>query len=40
MPTAQRAAIVAGVELPIYDWCKRKLIESQYMGDTVSTHFV
>ncbi|XP_072034643.1 kidney mitochondrial carrier protein 1-like [Amphiura filiformis] len=40
IPTAQRAAIVAGVELPIYDWCKKKLIESRLMDDTVSTHFI
>uniref|UniRef100_A0A8C6KTR2 Solute carrier family 25 member 30 n=1 Tax=Nothobranchius furzeri TaxID=105023 RepID=A0A8C6KTR2_NOTFU len=38
--TAQRAAIVVGVELPIYDITKKHLIRSGYMGDTVCTHFL
>ena len=38
--TAQRAAIVVGVELPVYDITKKHLIMSGYMGDTVYTHFV
>ena len=38
--TAQRAAIVVGVELPVYDITKKHLILSGYMGDTVYTHFV
>ncbi|XP_013858269.1 kidney mitochondrial carrier protein 1 isoform X1 [Austrofundulus limnaeus] len=38
--TAQRAAIVVGVELPVYDLTKKHLILSGYMGDTVYTHFV
>uniref|UniRef100_A0AAX7UE08 Solute carrier family 25 member 30 n=1 Tax=Astatotilapia calliptera TaxID=8154 RepID=A0AAX7UE08_ASTCA len=37
--TAQRAAIVVGVELPVYDLTKKHLILSGYMGDTVYTHF-
>uniref|UniRef100_A0A8B9EE66 Solute carrier family 25 member 30 n=1 Tax=Anser cygnoides TaxID=8845 RepID=A0A8B9EE66_ANSCY len=38
--TAQRAAIVVGVELPVYDLTKKHLIMSGYMGDTVYTHFL
>uniref|UniRef100_A0AAV2JVK8 Solute carrier family 25 member 30 n=1 Tax=Knipowitschia caucasica TaxID=637954 RepID=A0AAV2JVK8_KNICA len=38
--TAQRAAIVVGVELPVYDITKKHLILSGHMGDTVYTHFV
>lgn len=38
--TAQRAAIVVGVELPVYDLTKKHLILSGYMGDTVYTHFL
>ncbi|KAB0342551.1 hypothetical protein FD754_019477 [Muntiacus muntjak] len=38
--TAQRAAIVVGVELPVYDVTKKHLILSGLMGDTVYTHFL
>ncbi|XP_074844236.1 kidney mitochondrial carrier protein 1 [Carettochelys insculpta] len=38
--TAQRAAIVVGVELPVYDLTKKHLIMSGLMGDTVYTHFL
>ncbi|XP_060900094.1 kidney mitochondrial carrier protein 1 isoform X1 [Labrus mixtus] len=38
--TAQRAAIVVGVELPVYDITKKHLILSGCMGDTVYTHFL
>ncbi|XP_076018499.1 kidney mitochondrial carrier protein 1-like isoform X1 [Genypterus blacodes] len=38
--TAQRAAIVVGVELPVYDITKKHLILSGFMGDNVYTHFV
>ncbi|XP_062958373.1 kidney mitochondrial carrier protein 1 isoform X2 [Cynocephalus volans] len=38
--TAQRAAIVVGVELPVYDITKKHLILSGLMGDTVCTHFL
>uniref|UniRef100_A0A8C9B4X6 Solute carrier family 25 member 30 n=1 Tax=Phocoena sinus TaxID=42100 RepID=A0A8C9B4X6_PHOSS len=37
--TAQRAAIVVGVELPVYDLTKKHLILSGLMGDTVYNHF-
>lgn len=36
-PTAQRAAIIAAVELPVYDFCKAHFIP--YLGDTVANHF-
>ncbi|XP_045199452.1 kidney mitochondrial carrier protein 1-like [Mercenaria mercenaria] len=38
-PTAQRAAIVVGVELPAYDMIKRYLLNHEIMGDTKSNHF-
>lgn len=37
-PTAQRAAIIAGVELPIYDFTKKELIP--YLGNSVINHFM
>ncbi|KAH0947747.1 hypothetical protein HN011_000756 [Eciton burchellii] len=37
-PTAQRAAIIAAVELPIYDYTKSKCIS--ILGDSISNHFV
>ncbi|XP_056665544.1 brain mitochondrial carrier protein 1 isoform X2 [Monodelphis domestica] len=40
VPTAQRAAIVVGVELPVYDITKKHLILSGLLGDTIFTHFV
>lgn len=40
VPTAQRAAIVVGVELPVYDITKKHLILSGMMGDTILTHFI
>lgn len=39
-PTAQRAAIVVGVELPAYDMIKRYLLKNEILGDTKSNHFV
>jgi len=39
-PTAQRAAVITSVELPIYDACKHQLIHSQIVGDSVSNHFI
>ena len=38
--TAQRAAIVGVVELPVYDLARKHLILSGLMGDTVCTHFL
>ncbi|XP_041353378.1 kidney mitochondrial carrier protein 1-like isoform X2 [Gigantopelta aegis] len=40
VPTAQRAATVCGVELPAYDICKKRIIQSGLLGDTVATHFL
>jgi len=39
-PTAQRAAVITSVELPIYDACKHQLIHSQLVGDSISNHFI
>ena len=38
-PTAQRAAVIAGVELPVYDWCKKMILDYKIMGDNPYTHF-
>ncbi|XP_009070571.1 PREDICTED: kidney mitochondrial carrier protein 1 [Acanthisitta chloris] len=38
--TAQRAAVVVGVELPVYDITKKHIIMSGFMGDTVYTHLL
>jgi len=40
IPTANRAAVVCGVELPAYDISKKHFIKSGLMEDTVATHFV
>lgn len=40
VPTAQRAAIVVGVELPVYDITKKHLILSGIVGDTILAHFM
>ncbi|EFA03336.1 mitochondrial uncoupling protein Bmcp [Tribolium castaneum] len=37
-PTAQRAAVIAAVELPVYDFCKSRLINT--FGDNIANHFV
>ncbi|XP_024215288.1 mitochondrial uncoupling protein Bmcp isoform X3 [Halyomorpha halys] len=37
-PTSQRAAVIAAVELPIYDFCKHCL--KSKIGDSVSNHFI
>ncbi|CAH1961448.1 unnamed protein product [Acanthoscelides obtectus] len=37
-PTAQRAAVIAAIELPIYDFCKRWL--KTFFGDTATNHFI
>lgn len=37
-PTAQRAAVIAAVELPVYDFCKFHLME--VFGDHVANHFI
>ncbi|KAI5743005.1 hypothetical protein M8J77_013532 [Diaphorina citri] len=36
--TAYRAAVIAAVELPVYDFCKLKLIK--YFGDSMANHFI
>ena len=40
VPTAQRAAIIAGVELPVYDFSKYWILKSGYLKDGVGTHFM
>lgn len=37
-PTAQRAAVIAAVELPVYDACKKRLMS--VFGDKAANHFV
>uniref|UniRef100_A0A2P2I1V7 Kidney mitochondrial carrier protein 1-like n=2 Tax=Hirondellea gigas TaxID=1518452 RepID=A0A2P2I1V7_9CRUS len=37
--TAQRAGVIVGVELPMYDWCKLYFI-SNGLPDAASTHFM
>ncbi|XP_039965513.1 mitochondrial uncoupling protein Bmcp-like isoform X1 [Bactrocera tryoni] len=37
-PTAQRAVVIASVELPVYDFCKMQLMTA--FGDHVANHFV
>jgi solute carrier family 25 protein 14/30 len=37
-PTAQRAAVIAAVELPVYDFCKHQLMG--VFGNHVSNHFM
>lgn len=37
-PTAQRAAVIAAVELPVYDFCKSRLLG--FFGDNVANHFI
>ncbi|KAJ0181531.1 hypothetical protein K1T71_002253 [Dendrolimus kikuchii] len=37
-PTSQRAAVIAAVELPVYDACKKNLMLT--LGDTPLNHFV
>lgn len=37
-PTAQRAAVIAAVELPVYDFCKHQLMNA--FGDQVANHFI
>jgi len=38
-PTAQRAAIVVGVELPAYDVIKKYILNHNIMPDSKETHF-
>ncbi|XP_034483433.1 mitochondrial uncoupling protein Bmcp [Drosophila innubila] len=37
-PTAQRAVVIASVELPVYDFCKLQLMSA--FGDHVANHFI
>lgn len=37
-PTSQRAAIIAAVELPVYDYCKHKLMD--IFGNNIFNHLM
>lgn len=37
-PTAQRAAVIAAIELPVYDFCKNHLLN--LLGDKAINHFI
>lgn len=37
-PTSQRAAIIAAVELPVYDYCKHKLMAT--FGNHIFNHLM
>jgi len=39
-PTAQRAAIVVGVELPVYDFAKRRFVRLGVSSDSYWNHFM
>ncbi|KXJ23121.1 kidney mitochondrial carrier protein 1 [Exaiptasia diaphana] len=39
-PTAQRAAVIAGVELPVYDATKKFILDRKLLGDHPGTHFL
>ncbi|XP_062521323.1 kidney mitochondrial carrier protein 1-like isoform X2 [Corticium candelabrum] len=39
-PNTQRAAVVVGVELSMYDWIKQKLLRAKLVEDTMNTHFL
>ena len=38
--TAQRAGVIVGVELPLYDICKHNLIKKGVLPDNVYNHFL
>lgn len=40
LPTMQRAAIVSGVELAVYDSAKQQLMLRFNYSDTIVTHFM
>lgn len=39
-PTAQRAGVIVGVELPIYDMCKHYFIQMNILPDNTTNHFL
>ena len=39
-PTAQRAAVIAGVLLPSYDFFKKLILDSGLLQDNIATHFL
>lgn len=40
VPTAQRAAVCVGVEVPVYDMTKKHLLLSNMVGDNVLNHLM
>lgn len=40
IPTAQRAAVVAGVQLPVYDACKAFVLGHDMLNDGAATHLI
>lgn len=40
VPTAQRAAVIVGVELPAYDFIKKTILKHELLGDTKTNHFI
>lgn len=39
-PTTQRAAVIAGVLLPAYDFFKKGILDSNLLKDDITTHFI
>jgi solute carrier family 25 protein 14/30 len=39
-PTSQRAGVIAAVELPVYDGCKKYFIQNGIMDDSVPNHMI
>lgn len=39
-PTSQRAGIIAALELPVYDGCKKYLIDRDLMADDYPNHIL
>ena len=39
-PTAQRAGVIVGIELPIYDMCKHFFIRRDIIPDNASNHLL
>ena len=39
-PTTQRAAVIAGVLLPAYDFFKKGILDSNLLEDDITTHFM
>jgi hypothetical protein len=40
LPMQSALITVAGVELPAYDLCKKLMVQSGFLGDSLGTHFL